>query len=167
MKKRLVLRATGKVQKVGYRDFVQDAARELGVVGVVENMRDGSVQIVCEGEEAAIGKFQKALKVKKDFIDVKNVSVIKTGKAAGKFKYFEIKYGSTAEEIGDRMGAGVLYIGRVEGAVNSMHSDINIRFDTLDEKYGVISKQMTRLVDHMVGEEPKPKKQKAARKLVE
>ena len=181
MKKRVVLRAVGKVQKVGYRDFVQDSARELGVVGTVENMRDGSVQIVCEGEEATIGKFQKAIKVKKDFIDVKNVSVIKTGKAAGKFKYFEIKYGRMAEEIGDRMGAGILYMGATRDEVRcvkdevkasrqdiqAMHGDMNTRFDTLDTKYGVIGKQMTRLVNHMVGEEQKPKKRKAARKLAE
>jgi len=124
VKKRVVFQATGEVQKVGYRDFVQDAARELGIVGTVENMRDGSVQIVCEGEDAIIGKFQKAIKVKKDFIDVKNVSVIKTGKAAGKFKYFDIKYGSTSEEIGDRMGAGILYMGATRDEVRSVKDEV-------------------------------------------
>jgi acylphosphatase len=166
----------GKVQKVGYRDFVQEAARKLGVVGTVENMRDGSVQIVCEGEDVVIGKFQKAVKVKKDFIDVENVNVAKTGKAAGKFKYFEIKYGNTAEEIGDRMGAGILYMGatrdevkasrkdiramhtdlktemkggfnKVEGAVTAMHSDVNMRFDSLDKKYGAIGQRMEKIED--------------------
>jgi acylphosphatase len=40
VKKRVVLRAVGEVQKVGYRDFVQKIARKLGIVGNVENMRD-------------------------------------------------------------------------------------------------------------------------------
>ena len=145
MMKRTVMQATGEVQKVGYRDFVQKAARKLGVVGTVENMRDGSVQIICEGEEEVIEKFKKAIKVKKDFIVVKNVRIVKTGKASGKLKYFDIKYGSTPEEIGDRMGAGRLYIGRVEGAVDSMHTDINTRFDNLDSKYGEFGKDMKAL----------------------
>ena len=49
--KRANIIAKGKVQKVGYRDFVQDSARELGIAGFVENLEDGNVKIVCEGEE--------------------------------------------------------------------------------------------------------------------
>ncbi|MEA2032192.1 MAG: acylphosphatase [Euryarchaeota archaeon] len=49
--KRATIIAKGKVQKVGYRDFVQDSARELGITGYVENLEDGNVKIVCEGEE--------------------------------------------------------------------------------------------------------------------
>jgi acylphosphatase len=123
MKKRVTLQAVGEVQKVGYRDFVQKVARKLGVVGTVENMRDGSVQVVCEGDESVIAKFQKAIKVKKDFIDVENVSVVKTGKAAGKFEYFDIKYGSPEEELGERMGAGILYMAATRDEVKASRKD--------------------------------------------
>ncbi|MBO3842737.1 MAG: acylphosphatase, partial [Candidatus Brockarchaeota archaeon] len=47
----------GDVQKVGYRDFVQKTARKLGVKGYVENLPDGSVQIVCEAEEPVLKNF--------------------------------------------------------------------------------------------------------------
>jgi len=50
--KRAIIIAKGKVQKVGYRDFVQDNARELGITGYVENLEDGNVKVVCEGKEA-------------------------------------------------------------------------------------------------------------------
>jgi len=40
--------AKGKVQKVGYRDFVQDSARELGINGYVENLEDGTVKVICD-----------------------------------------------------------------------------------------------------------------------
>ena len=49
--KRAIIIAKGEVQKVGYRDFVQDSARELGIAGFVENLEDGNVKIICEGEE--------------------------------------------------------------------------------------------------------------------
>lgn len=154
--KQVTLRAKGKVQKVGYRDFVQDLGRKLGVVGYVENMRDGSVQIVCEGEDAVIGKFQKAIKVKIDFIDVEDLCVVETKKATGEFEYFDIRYGSTAEEIGDRMGAGIQYIAATTEEVKASRQDIrdvgekiNVltvstkeNFNELGEKYHVISENM-------------------------
>jgi acylphosphatase len=36
----------------------------------VENLRDGSVGIICEGEEEIIDTFVKQIKIKKDFIDI-------------------------------------------------------------------------------------------------
>ena len=55
--KRAVIIAKGRVQKVGYRDFVQDNARELGITGYVENLEDGNVKVVCEGKAAEINEF--------------------------------------------------------------------------------------------------------------
>ena len=73
--KRANIIAKGKVQKVGYRDFVQDSARELGITGYVENLEDGNVKIVGEGKEAKIEEFIRDIKVKKDFVAVVETSV--------------------------------------------------------------------------------------------
>jgi len=56
----------GKVQKVGYRDFVQETARTLNVRGYVKNLRNGSIRIVCEAEEDTIEKFIKLISIKED-----------------------------------------------------------------------------------------------------
>ena len=100
--KRANIIAKGKVQKVGYRDFVQDNARELGITGYVENLEDGNVKVVCEGEEPKIGDFIRGIKVKKDFIDVVETAV-KYEAPTGEFKVFKIKYGEVVEELGDRI----------------------------------------------------------------
>lgn len=43
--------ASGKVQGVGFRDFIRRRAMELGVVGYIRNLDDGSsVELYVEGE---------------------------------------------------------------------------------------------------------------------
>lgn len=46
--KRLVI--TGRVQGVGYRDWLVGEARALGLAGWVRNRRDGSVEAVAAGD---------------------------------------------------------------------------------------------------------------------
>ena len=50
------LRATvrGRVQGVGFRDYVKRRARRLMLGGFVENRTDGSVYVVATGERAAL-----------------------------------------------------------------------------------------------------------------
>ena len=44
----------GRVQGVGYRAFVEDAAERLGLEGWVRNRRDGTVEAVFAGREEAV-----------------------------------------------------------------------------------------------------------------
>ena len=116
--KRASIIAMGKVQKVGYRDFVQDSARGLDITGYVENLEDGTVKIVCEGEEPKIEDFIRSIKVKKDFIDVLETSM-KYEEPTGEFKLFKIKYGDVPEELGDRLGATLLYLGATNQKIDA------------------------------------------------
>jgi len=50
------LRVTGRVQGVWYRGWTVDQARALGIDGWVRNRRDGSVEILARGPEAAVAK---------------------------------------------------------------------------------------------------------------
>jgi len=51
MIKRLKCRITGRVQGVMFRDFTTRKARGLGLVGIVKNIKDGSVEVTSEGDE--------------------------------------------------------------------------------------------------------------------
>ena len=144
--------AKGDVQKVGYRDIVEDIAVKLGVKGFVENLRDKTVCVVCEAEKDVVDRFVDAIKIKNDIIDVKSVKIVETSPATNEFKYFDIKYGSPEEELGERMVAAVKYaklalhetraVGtEVKGSrkdIHDMHQDMNKRFDWVAEKYGDI-----------------------------
>lgn len=52
--KQLQLVVRGRVQGVYFRASTQREAKRLGLVGVVRNRSDGSVEIVAEGDETAI-----------------------------------------------------------------------------------------------------------------
>jgi acylphosphatase len=45
---------SGRVQGVWYRAHTERRARELGLCGTVENLPDGTVEIVAEGDASSI-----------------------------------------------------------------------------------------------------------------
>ena len=50
----LHVRVTGVVQGVGFRWFVREKARRLGLSGWVRNLPDGSVEVVASGDQGQI-----------------------------------------------------------------------------------------------------------------
>jgi acylphosphatase len=56
MEQRARIIVKGIVQGVFFRDNTRRKAQEFHVRGVVRNKPDGSVEIVCEGEEEALRK---------------------------------------------------------------------------------------------------------------
>jgi len=57
----LYAKVTGKVQGVRYRDYVQSAATELGLVGYAQNAPDGSVIVVAHGMPDTLKEFVEFL----------------------------------------------------------------------------------------------------------
>jgi acylphosphatase len=52
---------TGRVQGVGYRNFVEHTAGKIRVDGYVKNRRDGSVEVFAMGTPEELLKLRKAL----------------------------------------------------------------------------------------------------------
>lgn len=52
MSMRLTALISGTVQGVGYRLWVQRHARDLNLMGYAENLSDGRVEVIAEGQQA-------------------------------------------------------------------------------------------------------------------
>jgi acylphosphatase len=60
--KRLPVLVRGRVQGVGFRWFVREAARELGLSGWVRNRIDGTVEVAAEGSEVTLDRLRDELR---------------------------------------------------------------------------------------------------------
>lgn len=58
--RRFVLK--GRVQGVGFRYFAEEAARREGLAGWVANRDDGAVEVLAEGDQAAVRRFEAQLR---------------------------------------------------------------------------------------------------------
>jgi len=73
MAKRLTAYVSGKIQKTGYRARVVDYARVLNLKGTVENLDNGRVRIVAEGDDDRPNLFERAIDIKNTLIQVSSV----------------------------------------------------------------------------------------------
>ena len=90
MNKRLHAYFSGSVQGVGFRYTAERAATLLNLTGWVKNLRDGRVEVLCEGKESSLKEFlQKIESVFGVYISDKE---IEWSDAAGEFDYFDVRF---------------------------------------------------------------------------
>jgi len=82
---------SGRVQGVLYRDFSRRMARRYGLVGTVENLPDGTVKVVAQGDELKLKKYIEDLKRGSIFSRVDAVDE-KWGNAEQSFSDFRTVY---------------------------------------------------------------------------
>ncbi len=73
--KRLHIYVSGKVQGVWFRACAQQEAIDANLTGWIRNLRDGRVEIVCEGEETGLLEMAKWCEIGSDAAEVSDVAV--------------------------------------------------------------------------------------------
>lgn len=71
--KRLTLLVSGNVQRAGYRTKVVSIAEALSIKGNIQNLPDGRVKIIAEGNEKDLERFIHAVTIKNALINVANI----------------------------------------------------------------------------------------------
>lgn len=118
---RAIITIKGRVQRVGYRDFVAEIADKMGITGSVKNLPDGkSVEVIAEAEKKVLEEFLKHLWAKEE-------STIKVLKIDVQYQppkhdheYFEIIYDDFQKEGFERIGYAVVFLKKIHNVQEEM-----------------------------------------------
>jgi acylphosphatase len=77
------VRISGRVQGVGFRWFVREEARRLGLSGWVTNLAGGGVEVAAGGEPSSLERLRRALQVGPSGAQVERVEDVPAGGAEG------------------------------------------------------------------------------------
>ena len=89
-KRKAHLFISGQVQGVFFRAFTRTKAQELGLTGWVQNLPDGRVEALLEGDEENIKKMIKWAKIGSPGAQVADLKV-ELKDYQGEFKTFQIR----------------------------------------------------------------------------
>lgn len=90
-KMQLFVIITGKVQGVGFRNFTQLNARQLGINGYAKNLPNGTVEVVAEGDKAQLDTLVALLKKGPRYARVDSLEIDERS-FTGEYKSFGIRY---------------------------------------------------------------------------
>lgn len=148
----------GTVQGVGYRVMVKHLATQNNVKGLIRNLDTGGVEIHCDGEKNGVERLLKAIDVKGNPKDPFSLNVVEMEQhwegeegyslAWREYQRFEIDYGEDKtyspfeRESLESFEMAKLSFSRLEGEVSLLRSDTNKNFQTMEKRYGKISKEL-------------------------
>ena len=170
-----ILVISGKVQSVGYREYVYRQAVRLNLTGLVRNIDEGKVWAVVEGERESIEEFKRAIWTKDALTEVTDIKV-DYGEAKGCYDTFlvtrDLRYNGLPES---KMEEGVVYLKLIvegleqlkpiakgidelktaakgidelkpiAGGIDRMNADMARHFERLDAKYGEFGQTMNEM----------------------
>jgi len=91
--KRAKIVLKGKVQGVFFRDFAKQNANKLGIVGYAKNLKNGSLEIVAQGDEKKLEEFVKLCRRGPIFAKVEAVELnFEQFEEESEYEFFDIRY---------------------------------------------------------------------------
>ncbi|MEA2032193.1 MAG: acylphosphatase [Euryarchaeota archaeon] len=129
MMKRADVRIRGNVQMAGFRTFIENIADSLNVTGFAENQEDGSVKVICEGEEEGINELIDSIKEKTpSFASIEEMNV-----AYEKYKGEFVGFGRRGADVPkeDKEDAMLWYMQSFDRKGEVMIGILNSMNDTL------------------------------------
>ncbi|MEI8003250.1 MAG: acylphosphatase [Methanothrix sp.] len=145
---RLTAHVSGRVQRVGYRAKLVALARDLGLMGLVQNRPDGRVLVIAEGDKDAVEKFASAIKIENALISVETIDASYSN-ASGEFSLFRKVTGP--EEVGERLDEGIEILKSMLTGINSLNIVTQTGFDGLNSKMDGLNTKVDSLNDKMDG----------------
>ena len=144
---------SGNVQKVGYRKRIIDIARAFGLKGMIENLDDGRVKIIAEGEDEKLKWFEHAIEIKNTLIQVSNVEKA-YNPAGGEFAKFGklVDEGETESRLDkgiEVMNSMLVAIKQVNTTLVDMNSNLGGKMDNLSGKMDEVNENLGGKINQM------------------
>ena len=141
---RLTAYVSGRVQRVGYRAKLVSLARNLGLVGFVQNRPDGRVLVIAEGDKDAVEKFASAIRIENALINVEMVDADYSN-ASREFSLFRKVTGP--DEVGERLDEGIEILKGMLTGINNLTIITQSGFESLNSKMDVVNCRMDTMLD--------------------
>ena len=143
---RLTAFVSGKVQEVGYRARIVDIANAFGLKGMIENLKDGRVKIIAEGEDEKLKWFESAIDIRNTLIYVSSIEK-KYSPASNEFDNFGKLV--LKGETDTRLDTAAVYLKELVSVVKNMDNNLGGKMDQmLGKQDQMIDKQ-----DQMLGKQ--------------
>ena len=155
---------SGKVQEVGYRARIVDIANAFGLKGMIENLKDGRVKIIAEGEDEKLKWFESAIDIKNTLI---YVSSIEKEYSPAKNEFNNFGKLVVKGETDTRLDTAAVYLKELVSVVNNLNDNLGGKMDqmlgkqdelldginNLDNNLGGKMDQMLGKQDQMLGKQ--------------
>jgi len=149
MQKRALIIVHGRVQKAGFRDFIDEIAFNLNLNGHVKNLDDGTVQIICEGEEDDIKELLDKINITQYPIRVEKIDVIYK-KPTDEYKSFNvIRDEDLTTATYERMDAAVRYMREMNSNLSQKVDGVGDKIDHLGDDLGDKIDGVGDKIDHL------------------
>jgi acylphosphatase len=129
--KKIKAMVSGNIQNVGYRAKVIGFAKAFELAGFVQNLDDGRVKIIVEGEEDTLNAFLGAIQIKNTLINVDGIEV-EYANATGDFDDFCKLVGGG--ETDERLDKAAEYLKKLIDVTGSGFGNLNSRMDLMIAK---------------------------------
>ena len=141
----------GKVQRVGFRDKVEDIAYNLGLTGYVQNQSSNDVVIVIEGEDEKINQFIQQVRDVPPPVKIKSLDVTEYP-YSGDYSEFSIIRGEVMDEFAERFDTAVHLLHSIDQKQDRM---LDKQDQMLDKQDQMLSRQdqMLDKQDRMLGKQ--------------
>jgi acylphosphatase len=157
--KRITAIMSENVQNVGYRARVVEIAKKSGITGSVQNLTDGRVKIIAEGDERDLESFLDAISIKNALINVENVEV-KYSDATREYNDFYKLVGEG--ETDERLDKASEYLkelivvvkggfGEMKEELGGMREEVRTGFGEMKEEMGGMREEMGGMREEMGG----------------
>ncbi|WP_461459801.1 acylphosphatase [Methanothrix sp.] len=125
----------------GYCARVTDIARVLGLKGTVENLDDGRVKIIAEGDEDKLKWFEEAICIKNTLIDVSSIEKEYSTPRDDVNRFYKLV---DRGETDSRLDTAADHLKNLIVAVNNMNQNIGGKIDQMNDN---LSGKMDVMID--------------------